>query len=139
MATSSTPALSRSPVDETEANRAIAIDFLVQASAGRAREVMRRYGAQDFVHHNPYFASDAERLAAAMDENARANPDKKLEVLRTIAEGSLVAVHSRVQHKQGEAPVAVVHIFRIKDGRIQELWDLAQPVPEESPNQAGMF
>jgi hypothetical protein len=30
----------------------------------------------DFRHHNPYFRGDAESLMAAMEENARKNPDK---------------------------------------------------------------
>jgi hypothetical protein len=30
-------------------------------------------------------------------------------------------------------------IFRFEKGRIVELWDLGQPVPEISPNQYGIF
>jgi predicted SnoaL-like aldol condensation-catalyzing enzyme len=123
----------------TRANRDIAFDFLTQAASGHAREVMRRYAAPDFVHHNPYFPSDADALAEGMDENARSNPDKELEILRTICEGPLVAVHSRVRHSPAGAPSAVVHIFRIEDGRIHELWDVGQEAPPDSPNRAGMF
>jgi predicted SnoaL-like aldol condensation-catalyzing enzyme len=51
--------------------------------------MMRGYAATDFVHHDPYFASDAESLASAMDDNAREHPNKQLEIVRTIAEGPL--------------------------------------------------
>jgi hypothetical protein len=34
---------------------------------------------------------------------------------------------------------AVVHIARIADGRIVELWDLGQEIPKDSPNALGMF
>jgi predicted SnoaL-like aldol condensation-catalyzing enzyme len=44
-----------------------------------------------------------------------------------------------VRLKPGDLGVALVHIFRFADGRIVELWDVGQPVPEESPNQYGMF
>ena len=74
-----------------------------------------------------------------MEANASQNPDKALDVKRVIAEADLVAVHSHVQQKPGERGAAVVHIFRFENGRIVELWDLGQPVPEESPNQFGMF
>lgn len=74
-----------------------------------------------------------------MDENAQASPQKELEVLRTVAEGPLVAVHSRVRHHPTDAPVAVVHIFRFAGEQIAELWDLAQETPGESRNEAGMF
>jgi predicted SnoaL-like aldol condensation-catalyzing enzyme len=120
-------------------NREIAIAFLSLAAKGRAGEAMERYAATDFVHHNPWFRSDAQSLAEAMDENARQNPDKVLEVLRTIAEGSLVAVHARVQHKPGEPSAAVMHIFRIEGDLIREMWDVGQEAPADSPNQAGMF
>jgi predicted SnoaL-like aldol condensation-catalyzing enzyme len=125
--------------DRIEANRTIAVDFLTNASAGHAAEAMARHAAPDFVHHNPFFASDADTLASAMDENARQYPDKRLDILRTVAEGDLVAIHSRVARDPGQPPVAAVHVFRIDDGRIRELWDVAQPTPEDSPNRAGMF
>jgi predicted SnoaL-like aldol condensation-catalyzing enzyme len=131
--------LNRTTTDQTEANRAIAIEFLRQASAGHARDAMRKYAAPRFVHHNPYFGNDADILAAAMDENARSNPEKVMEIMRTIAEGPLVVVHSRVQLAPADAPLAVVHILRIEDGRIHEFWDVAQPEPADSPNRAGMF
>jgi predicted SnoaL-like aldol condensation-catalyzing enzyme len=123
----------------TQANRDIAVDFLRQAAHGHARDAMRRYGAPDFVHHNPYFASDADTLAKAMDDNARSNPDKQFEVLRTISEGPLVAVHSRVRMGHDAPEGAVVHILRIEDGRIHELWDVGQDAPPDSPNSVGMF
>jgi len=124
---------------ETEANRQIAIDFMTQAAAGHAREAMGRYAAPDFVHHNPYFASDAASLATAMDDNHRENPNKRFEILRTIAEGPLVALHGRVQPNSGDDPAAVIHIFRIEDGRIHELWDVGQDPVDDSPNRAGLF
>lgn len=124
---------------ETEANRQIAIDFMTQAAAGHARETMRRYAAPDFVHHNPYFASDADSLGTAMDDNHRENPNKRFEILRTIAQGPLVTLHGRVRHKPGDEPAAVVHIFAIQDGQIHELWDVGQDPVEDSPNRAGLF
>ena len=139
MTTTSTAMPSQMLTEETEANRRIAIDFLRDAARGRAKAAMDRYASPMLVHHNPYFASDAGSLATAMDENHRDNPDKHLEILRTIAEGPLVAVHGWVRHKPDDEPVALVHLFRIEDGRIREMWDLSQePVPD-SPNKAGVF
>ena len=34
---------------------------------------------------------------------------------------------------------AAVHIFRFQGDRVIELWDVGQPVPENSPNENGMF
>ena len=113
-----------------------AIDFLQRAASGDVDNAYRLV-APNFRHHNPYFASGAEALKAGMRENAIKNPNKAFEVQRAIAEGPLVAVHSRVQ--MAAMTIAVVHIFRFEDGRIAELWDIGQPQPEPMVNELGMF
>jgi predicted SnoaL-like aldol condensation-catalyzing enzyme len=115
-----------------------ALSFLRLAAAGRAREALDKHAAPGFRHHNPYFA-DAAALVAGMDDNAQQYPRKVLEVQRAIEEADLVAVHSRVRMQPGEPGIAVVHIFRFEDCRIAEFWDIAQPVPAQSPNAGGMF
>lgn len=122
-----------------ESNRNAAVSFLKMAGSGKVRAAYAKYVGAGFRHHNPFFEGSAESLMVGMEENARQNPDKVLEVKRAIAEGDLVVVHSHVQQKPGESGAAVVHIFRFENGRIAELWDLGQPVPEESPNQYGVF
>ena len=116
--------------------RQTAIEFLERAAAGDV-DAAYRLVAPGFRHHNPYFASGAEALKAGMLENAAKNPDKSFEVQRAIAEGPLVAVHSRV--RMAAMTIAVVHIFRFEEGRIAELWDIGQPQPEPMANELGMF
>jgi predicted SnoaL-like aldol condensation-catalyzing enzyme len=116
-----------------------AVAFLKLASSGGVREAYAKFVGEGFRHHNPYFEGSADSLQAGMEENARQNPDKVLEVKRVIAEGEFVVVHSHVRQKPDELGGAVVHIFRFENDRIVELWDLGQPVLEESPNQYGMF
>ena len=120
-------------------NKAAAIAFLELASRGKVSDAYAKYVGAGFKHHNPFFEGSAEALKAGMEENARQNPDKVLEVKRAIAEGDFVTVHSHVRQKPGELGAAIVHIFRFENGRIVELWDLGQPVPENSQNQYGMF
>lgn len=120
-------------------NKDTAILFLKMASSGEVRESYSKFVAPTFRHHNPFFEASAESLMVAMEENARQNPDKTLDVKRAIAEGPFVAVHAHVRHKTGEPGAAVIHIFRFENGRIVELWDVGQIVPEESPNKYGMF
>ena len=116
-----------------------AVEFLRAAASGRVRDAYDKYVDRTFKHHNPYFAGDAKSLAAAMEKNAAENPQKKFEVLRVLEDGDLVAVHSRVQQKPDDRGAAVVHIFRFEGDRVVELWDVGQPVPEDSPNKNGMF
>src|SRR5262245_12373377 len=110
-------------------NRDAAVSFLKLAASGRVREAYTRYVGFGFRHHNPFLAGDAEALMAGMEENARQNPDKSLDVLRTLEEDDLVAVHSHVRQKPGDPGAVVVHLFRFEGDRIAELWDVGQPVP----------
>lgn len=116
----------------------IAVSFLQLAASGRSREAFAQHAGDRFVHHNPYFEGTAEALRTAMDENARQNPEKRLDVLRTLEDGPLVAVHSFVRHKPGDRGAVVVHIFRFVNDRIVELWDVGQEVPAESVNINGV-
>src|SRR5262245_21038403 len=120
-------------------NKNAAISFLQLASSGKVREAYSKFVGDGFRHHNPFFEGSAESLMAGMEENARQNPDKVLEVKRAIAEGDYVAVHSHMKQKPTELGAAIIHIFRFENGRIVELWDLGQPLQENSPNQYGMF
>lgn len=120
-------------------NKDTAVSFLKMASSGDVRAAYAKFVGPGFKHHNPYFEGSAETLMAAMEENARDNPNKTLDVKHSIAEGDLVAVHSHVRLKPEDRGGAVVHLFRFEEARIVELWDLGQEVPAESPNQYGMF
>ena len=122
-----------------ESNKEIAVAFLKMASSGNVREAYSKYVGAGFRHHNPFFEGSAESLMAGMEENARQNPNKVMEVKRVIAEGEFVVTHSHVRQNPDALGVAVVHIFRFEQGKIMELWDLGQPVPEKSMNENGMF
>lgn len=125
--------------DHARLNKEIAVSFLQLVASGRVREAYNTYISPDFCHHNPYFRGDANSLMIAMEENASKNPDKSFEVKRVIAEGNLVAVHSHVKQKPEDLGVAVVHIMRFENHIIVEMWDLGHPVPENSPNEYGIF
>lgn len=120
-------------------NRGIATEFLRLCAGGDVREAYARFVSDDFVHHNPWFAGDRESLMTAMEQSAAAEPNKAFEVKQVIDGGDRVAVHSLLTRADAGLQYAVVHIARIDQGRIVELWDLAQEVPRESPNANGMF
>jgi predicted SnoaL-like aldol condensation-catalyzing enzyme len=117
----------------------IALDFLRLAAKGDSREAFRLYTGPDFRHHNVWFKGDGDTLMAAMAESAKMNPDKIFNVQRALEDGDLVAVHSHVRQNPEEKGVAVIHIFRFENGKIAELWDFGQPVPDETINKNGMF
>lgn len=123
----------------TQATKQIAEAFLRLTTSGDLDQAYDEYVADDFLHHNPGYASDADSLREGMRESSREHPDLHYEPLRSIAEGDLVAVHGRVRMTADGPWIAVVHIFRFEDDRIVELWDIGQEPPEDMVNEAGMF
>ena len=120
-------------------NKEAAIHFLQLCASGQSREAFRLYVSDHFKHHNAYFKGDANTLMLAMEENAKQHPNKVFEVQRVLEDGDMVAVHSKVMMDIMPLGLAVMHIFHFKNGRIEELWDFGQPVPENMVNENGMF
>ncbi len=116
-----------------------ATTFLRLVASGHVQEAFSRYARQDLRHHNPFFPGDAESLMAAMEEEAARNPDKVLEVKHVLHDENLVAVHSRIGEHADDPGAAAFHLFRFEEGRIVEMWGAEQALPEDSPNEEGMF
>lgn len=123
----------------SDTNTTNAVSFLQLASSGKVREAFEKYIGNGFRHHNPFFEGSAGALQAGMEENSWQSPDKVFTILRTVSEGDFVVTHSHVQQNPDQRGAVVVHTFRFENGRIVELWDVGQPIPEASPNQNGMF
>lgn len=120
-------------------HRIAAESFLKLVSSGEVRQAFDTYIGKGFRHHNAYFPADANALMKGMEDNARQNPQKRIEIKQTIEEADHVAVFSHVRHNPSEPGYALVHIFRFAGDRIVEMWDVAQEVPASSPNTNGMF
>lgn len=120
-------------------NAEIATTFLQLCARGDVREAYDRFVAPGFVHHNAWFPGDRESLLVAMQASAAAEPNKSFEVRQVIDGGDRIAVYSHLTRADGAGEYAVVHIVRLEDGGIVELWDLAQEIPGDSPNALGMF
>lgn len=124
---------------EPQNHKEAAIAFLQMIAAGKIKDAYSTYVAPDFRHHNAYFKGDADSLKAGMEESAAKNPNKTLDCKQIMQDGDLVTILSHVKQNPEDRGAALVHIFRFKDGLIAELWDVGQAIPEENPNENGMF
>ena len=129
----------KEPIRKIQSNKEIALSFLQLVVEGKVREAFLHYIGPRFCHHNPYFKGDAELLMLAMEEDSSNNPNKIIEIKRSIAEEDSVVVHSLVKQNEEDLGWSIVHIFRFQDEKIVELWDVAQSIPENSPNEHGTF
>ncbi len=122
-----------------ETKKEDALSFLRLVNRGKITEAYERYVSQNFRHHNCYYKGDAASLQKGMEENEEKFPDKVFEERRALEDSDLVVIHSRVRLARDLPEMSVVHIFRFDNGRILELWDIAQEVPTDSPNEYGAF
>ena len=121
-------------------NKISATSFLEMAGSGNVRAAYEKFVAPDFIHHNQYFKGDRQSLMLAMEEAAKSHPNKAIDIKHIYEDGNVVITHSLVTRQDPDAPgIAVVHIFRFRDGRIAELWDVGQEISKDSPNERGPF
>ncbi|MBK5451972.1 ester cyclase [Bacillus sp. TH22] len=68
------------------------------------------------------------------------NPNSSAEIKRVVVVvGDTVALHVYSRTNSEDKGVAIVDIFRIKDGKIVEHWDVIQEIPNEAANDNTMF
>lgn len=126
-------------MEPKNSHKGIVTSFLNHIIAGKITQAYQMHVHPSFRHHNPYFTGDAESLAAGMQEDEKIHPYKKFDIQHVIEEGDLIAVHSRLQFESESPEIMVVHLFRIEEEKIIELWDIAQVAPEHSVNSNGLF
>ena len=132
-------------IAETEqeaANKKIVIEFYDKAINQKDFEAASQYLGDTYIQHNPLAADGPEGLKAFL-EYARENlPNYRTEFKRVLADGNFVMVHAHARANPDDPDdrgTAVMDIFRVEDGKVVEHWDVAQPIPEKSNNDNGMF
>lgn len=123
----------------TSNNKEIAVQFLKLVIAGEIDKAYNEYVDPEGKHHNPYFSAGFSFLKEGMKENQEEFPDKLFNIKHILCDGNMVAVHSHLAFKEGEPGLIVVHLFRIENNKIVEMWDVGQPIQADSPNKDGAF
>jgi predicted SnoaL-like aldol condensation-catalyzing enzyme len=112
-----------------ESNKEIVLKVLQGAFVDRDATVVDRYFAADYVQHNPAIPNGPQAIANLIPT---LKADLSYECGMVVAEGDLVMVHGRYVG-WGPKPLVAVDIFRVKDDKVVEHWDVMQ---EEVPASA---
>ena len=103
-------------------------------------EAFARYAATDFVEHAQDSAGGTQAgTVAFMKKLIARSPQSKFEVVRVIAEGDLVFVHTRYTADSAAPQIAIAEIFRLRDGKLAEHWDVVSGPPDKVLNPNSRF
>ena len=124
--------------DTLAQNKKLVRDFYDLAfNQHQPKAAAEKYLSVEYVQHNPHVGTGRKAFIDAFADDK--DDTSKAEFKRLIAEDDLVVLHSFKTEKAGDRGVAGIDIFRVKDGKITEHWDVNQRIPEKSANSNTMF
>ena len=97
-----------------------------------------QYIVEDYIQHNPIAADGRQALKEIANKWIANQPKTQVDFQKVVADGDLVFLHIKTKNFSGK-DVSLVDIFRLKNGKIVEHWDIMQEVPEKSANPHPMF
>ncbi|RUM07807.1 nuclear transport factor 2 family protein [Rhizobium chutanense] len=121
-----------------EANRKLVVEFYDRFFNKHDIEAASVI-ADDYRQHNPQVPDGKKPLISFFSGFFKDNAQSKAEIVRSAADGDLVWLHVHATNGAGDRGEAIVDIFRVKDGKIVEHWDVIQAVPKEAANKNTMF
>jgi predicted SnoaL-like aldol condensation-catalyzing enzyme len=122
-------------------SRKLVLDYLAMGQQpGRLVEAIETYVAEDLKQHSARIPPSRQGLIDYMTARAaaRAADNRASHIARVIADGDLVLVHRRVTTDSDPRGTAVADLFRVRDGRVIEHWDVVQPIPDFSVSGRAM-
>lgn len=124
----------------TDQNKKNAIAFYKTAYEGRPRKAVELYVGAEYIQHNPSVGDGKEAFIAYFDRLADEYPNKSIEFVRSVAEGNLVALHTRQIWPDINKEYITMDFFRFdENGKIVEHWDAIQQIPKKSANNNTMY
>ena len=123
---------------QEERNKAIVLDFYEQGLNRKDFEAASKY-LGTYIQHNPNAEDGPDGFRKFIEVLKTKFPQSRSEITQVHVDGDFVVLRVRAIREPGSRGSAIVDIFRLKDGKIEEHWDSVQPIPEQSANQNGMF
>ena len=122
-----------------EANKKAVQEFYDRVINKKDFSSASKYMGSRYKQHNPLVADGPEGLKAFIEFLKTNFPDARSEIKRAFADGDYVILHVHSIRPPNMRGRAIIEIFRLENGKIEEHWDVIQEVPETSANSNGMF
>ena len=104
-----------------KSNKAIVLEVLERAFIDRDPTVVEQYFGANYKQHNPVIPDGPSAIAKMIPTPTALTYEPGM----AVADGDLVMVHGRYTG-WGPKPMVAVDIFRVKDGKVVEHWDVMQ-------------
>ena len=95
--------------------------------------------ADGYIQHSQHVPDGKEGLLTYFHGRIEKFPEMRGDVKRAGADGDLVWLHMHFKAEPDSRGNAVIHIFKMKDGKFVEHWGVGQRVPETSVHGNSMF
>ncbi|WP_158817822.1 ester cyclase [Methylocapsa sp. S129] len=119
---------------EVEHNKALVADYYARVWNAKALDALKDYVADDYIQHNPHLANGRAALEGFLEGLFGQVPAGRFTVARLVAEGDLVVAHTLFQAHAEDRGTAVVDLYRIRNGKLVEHWDVKEAIPEATAN-----
>lgn len=127
-------------LDKTDANKALAVALVEDVLMGKNPSKITDYiSAEQYHQHNPDIKDGLSGIVEAVEYlTAQNNMFKYTKIHKVLGEGNFVLTVS--EGEWGGKSHVFYDLFRMKDGKIVEHWDVIQEIPTEGlAHRNGMF
>ena len=94
---------------------------------------------EHYIQHSPHVSDGRDAVLSIFVKRYKNTPNLTTSIKRTASEGDLVWIHQHVKKTPDDLGRAVINIFRMKNGKFVEHWNVGQAVPKHSKNNNTMF
>lgn len=118
---------------DTISNKQKVLSFYKQIVGQRKAELIPEFIVEDYKQHNPAVKQGRAGITEMINYLKTLPPPPegaKSPIIRAIQEGDFVVTHLDIQF-MGKR-MAVIDLFKLKDGMLTEHWDAIQALPDES-------
>ena len=114
------------------ANKKLAQDFFYTFYNDKNMDKARKMMHPGFINHHPHSGKGVEETIRAVNKHLfGVHPEFKVFIKRIAAEGDLVWIQCYTQDHPKDHGKMSMDIWRVKDGKIIEHWDIIQDVPKD--------
>ena len=127
--------------EQTEKNKKLVTHFYQEVLFEGKYQLIDKYMGSKYIQHNPNVADGKQGLKNLVKSLIPKTGNVKPfgEIKKVMADNDIVILHIKTFHFPGKNGGALVDIFRVKDNKIVEHWDVLQAIPDKAANNNTMF